>query len=151
MDHGGGVDCLFDHHYVARAVAAIDRRLKRLPGECSPSVEAARGLTAAIERLELALPRHFAMEEGESGFFAETLQACPGASRRLAALRSEHEPLATRLRALADAARWAGLSLEAWQCVAKDFQAFAEELRRHELAEDSVVAEALLTDEGGPG
>ena len=151
LDHRGGANSVFDHHDVARAMAAIDRGLKRLLGESSPSVAASRSVTAAVERLEVELPRHFAMEEGESGFFAEMLPAYPDVGRRLDALRSEHEPLAARLRALADAARWAGLSLGAWQRVAKDFRAFAEELQRHELAEDSVVAEALLTHEGGPG
>lgn len=117
----------------------------------SPDVSAAQAALQAIEHLENVLAEHFRCEEGEDGFFAELLGAAPQLTAKLDELRREHPVLAKWMSAVAENARWAGLSGSAWRRVATDLSSFAQELTRHENAEDALVTDELLSDEGGRG
>lgn len=146
-----GGDRIFDHNEVRRALASFSRSLSTISATQSPSVVAVRAGTAACEHLEAVLLAHFRYEEAEAGFFSEVLEMAPTLARDLDALRGDHPRLAEELARVAEDARWAGLSGEAWRRVAGRFDSFAQHLERHEHAEDLLVADALLIDEGGSG
>ena len=106
---------------------------------------------AVVDRLEqgaLALIEHFAQEESENGFFSEALAAEPRLHARVEQLRSEHPALQRELTALIDEAR-AAADAEAWSAATRRYRAFADGLRRHENAENAIVAEAFGDDIGG--
>lgn len=137
----------FDHRELARVIDAIDATLHEIEAEGARSLGSLRHAMALLERLDRELPRHFAFEAGPGGSFAEALLRAPQLEARLASLREDHAPLREEVARLAGEARLAGTTPEAWAGVATRFRGFAAALRRHESAEDAVVAEALLTDE----
>lgn len=147
----GGCDRVFDHREVRRALETVSRAIQEIPASTSPTVVAARACVVAFERLERVLVAHFDHEEAEAGFFAEVLGMAPTLARELDALRQEHPRLAEQIEGVVEAARWAGLSSQSWGRVSQGFEAFVRQLERHESAEDLLVADALLTDEGGSG
>ncbi|MAE96723.1 MAG: hypothetical protein CL910_18910 [Deltaproteobacteria bacterium] len=109
---------------------------------------------SALELLEVAgreLPVHFADEEAPDGFFASALARAPHLHHALETLQKEHLHLAELLGELLQEVRWAGTSSSAWTHVEASYLLLAETLRRHERAEDGIVAEAFSTDEGGLG
>ena len=147
----GGSGRIFDHHEMRRSLRGASQAIDAILAEPSPSVPAARAALHAIEGLESVLVAHFRYEEGESGFFAELLGIAPQLTKDLDELRRQHPGLAERMSAVVEDARWAGLSGSAWRRVSAGFGSFAQELKRHERAEDALVADALFTDEGGSG
>ena len=135
----------FDHEEVRRVFGAAARAVRVARETASPTVDAARAAVAAIEGLEQVLLAHFAYEEAESGFFAEALGMAPARAHELEALRRSHPDLVARIAAIADRARWAGLSGDSWKRVAASFGEFARRLERHEHSEELLMADMLAS------
>ena len=135
-------------HQVLRAyLEEVDCALEGLA--CSQPRAAERGeAVARLERGARALAEHFAQEQEAGGFFAEALAAEPRLHARVEQLRCDHPALQDALDALVEDARVAADS-QAWASITRRFRAFTEALRRHENAEDGIVAEAFGADIGG--
>jgi len=140
-----------DHKEVRRTLVVATRRLGTLVADPSPAAPVAEAALEAMEGLERILLAHFHAEEGEAGFFEELLRAAPQLSRDVDELRHQHPVLAERIHSIVEGSRWAGLSDSAWRKVSVEFDRFVEEFTLHENTEDRLVAEGLMTDEGGLG
>lgn len=99
-----------------------------------------------IEELHEKLRIHFAAEEDE-GYFGMVVSASPALSGQVTRLREEHEEFLSvvqRLLALAEAAP----DREAFT---DTLRGFLERFNAHERAENQLLQEFLLRDEGTPG
>lgn len=138
-----------DHRALRQALEAATTALAGLNVPDPSPVEEARAALDAVERFHDVLVRHLRSEEEEGGWFAEIVYKAPHVAARIDVLRLEHEPFASRMGEIAEDARWAGVSNEAWRRVADALNELARELRRHERAEEKLAADAMLIDEGG--
>ena len=139
----------FDHRALHQALGAVTAALAELHLPDPSSVEGARVAVEAVERFHYVLVHHLRSEEEDGGWFTEIVFKAPHVAAKLDVLRLEHGPFATRMAEIAEDARWAGVSRAAWRRVAAALGALAQEIRRHERAEESLAADALLIDEGG--
>jgi hypothetical protein len=139
----------FDHRVLREALEAATTALAGVAERDPAPVEEARSALDAIERFHYVLVHHLRSEEEEGGWFAEIVYKAPHVAARLDVLRLEHEPFAARMAEIAEDARWAGVSRPAWRRVTDALHAFAQELGRHERAEEQLSADAILIDEGG--
>ncbi len=142
---------IFDHHELRRTLRSVSSGLDHLLSAAPTTSISAMAAIRAIERLEYTLAAHFRYEEAERGFFAEVMSAAPERVSDLDKLRSEHPALSSQLQRLAEIARRPDLSVSDWCSLAADFEAFVRALQSHEHAEDALVADAMVTDEGGSG
>ena len=140
-----------DHRDVQRALSRVATGLAAVGAHADPAPEASARAVRALEDLDALLAAHFNEEEAADGFFAEILATAPHRATAVEASRREHPELAKRMGAVAEAARWAGLSSEAWQRVRRSFEDLLAALERHEASENALLSEELLRDEGGRG
>jgi len=111
-----------------------------------PSAEAAAAALQRVTELEVQLPAHFAFEEA-GGYLADALSAAPRLSRRAAHLMGDHEHLRHQL--VEFAARAQRAQLGGWSALSHPMHELSDALRRHELAENRLLRDALLDDLGG--
>jgi len=97
-----------------------------------------------LSRLHTLLARHFALEESK-GYLAEELAIAPQLSHVAEGLRKEHEQILARVKKLEDSSR-AGSTTDA---LVQAIDEAVSQLRDHESAENRLVQQALLDDEGG--
>lgn len=103
---------------------------------------------ALMADLERELGRHFRLEE-QGGYLMDALEVAPRHARRAAQLERQHERFRKEATELLERARLASRSSREWQAIQQDFQDFADALLEHEQAENEIIADAFLGDQGG--
>jgi len=132
-------------------VTAGHRELKELLARIERALEHRSASIAEVGdllgQLGDRLIRHF-MEEEDGGYFTEALVHAPQLVNRANELLAQHPKMSTAAKQLVveiktpqDAERW-------WQETCRRFQAFEEELLKHERAEDRLLQEAYTHDLG---
>ena len=119
------------HEEILRLLEALRRATRAPDAETAP---------ALLERLEHALRQHFALEE-QGGYFAEELERAPQIAGTVTHLQNEHLELMTRLREIRGQTGGAP--------TVESVEAFARRLRDHETAENRLMQDTYLEDEGG--
>lgn len=120
-----------------RDLNALVRRIKeRLEG--APWRDAV--VPSLLESLVLHLEAHFQEEESEDGF-DEWVALAPHVAARAEALVADHQRLRMAARDFAARARAAYGAPERWEALCKDYQAFYDDLMRHEVEEHRILNE----------
>ncbi len=132
-------------------VLAEHRELKELLGRID---QALADRTSTIDEVSdmLAqlgdrLVRHFAMEE-DSGYFAEALTQAPQLVSRANELMAQHPKMCTGARDLVLEIDSLRSRQDWWQATRERFDAFRDELLKHEQREDLLIQEAYNQDLG---
>ena len=129
-----------EHRQLRTILEQIDSALAERSGPVDAVVD-------LIGQLGHQLTKHFQTEEA-GGYFADALYEAPQLVNRANDLMLQHPKMTKSARKLADAAdpnvdpdRW-------WDQTAERFEAFREELRKHEREEDRLIQEAYTRDIG---
>ena len=129
-----------EHRQLRTILEQIDSAL----AERSGSIDAVVDL---IGQLGHQLTKHFQTEEA-GGYFADALYEAPQLVNRANDLMLQHPKMTKSARKLAEAAdpnvdpdRW-------WDQTTERFEAFREELAKHEREEDRLIQEAYTRDIG---
>ena len=137
----GAADTVLDDH------AALTRAAKTLRELCDArSNDAAVDLARPIQQFRARLLIHFAAEEAED-FFESVVKSQPGLVQRAMHLQGEHAELAFALECLFVLAKTAPRKPE----LAARLVRFLDRFELHEHAENALLQELLLTDEGCGG
>ncbi|NUQ64213.1 MAG: hemerythrin domain-containing protein [Pirellulales bacterium] len=131
---------LADHHALKDLLSRIDQALT----EKTSSIAEVSDLLA---KLGDRLVRHFSMEE-EGGYFSEALLQAPRLISRANELMAQHPKMCTCVRDLVPGVGEVGPKKDWWQETRQRFDAFREELLRHEQGEDRLLQEAYNRDIG---
>ena len=131
---------LEEHQELKKLMATIERMLQ----ERSASIDE---VGKVLGQLGDRLVKHFALEE-EGGYFSEALLQAPRLVSRANELLEQHPKMCTTARKLAAEARRGDGSESWWDETTKRFQAFTEELLKHESTEDTLIQEAYTQDLG---
>ena len=140
---------VFDHHELRRLLRIAEHQVEAA-AVSAPTASNSAAALRALESLEEGLVQHFRYEE-QGGFFDAMLQEAPNLSERLLELQGQHAELIEQVRLIVDGANSVDASNPTWLPVFEALRAFVREIRRHENAEDALVADSLFTDEGGGG
>jgi hemerythrin len=101
-----------------------------------------------IAQLGDRLAKHFASEE-DGGYFAEALSNAPQLVSKANALLAQHPKMCTLAESLAaDLQARKGTSTDWWARTSELFQAFRDELMRHETQENGLLQDAYHQDIG---
>lgn len=131
---------LAEHRELKDLMARIDRAFT----ERISSMEEVSDLLA---QLGDRLVRHFSMEE-EGGYFAEALTQAPRLVSRANELMAQHPKMCTRARDLVLEIDPIRPKQDWWQTTRERFNAFRDELLKHEQREDLLIQEAYNRDLG---
>jgi hemerythrin superfamily protein len=93
------------------------------------------------------LPGHFSDEEGRGGLFEQIRDLRPEVDSKLKFLSRAHREIVEALDALREQVLRVRRGTDR---IEEAKAAFARQVRAHEQAENSIVLDAYLTDEGGP-
>jgi iron-sulfur cluster repair protein YtfE (RIC family) len=131
---------LEEHRALKELLEKIDRALT----ERCATIDQVSGLLAQFGD---QLVRHFSMEE-DSGYFADALLQAPRLVSRANELMAQHPKMCTKARDLIPEVGGAQPKQDWWQETRKRFDAFREELLKHEQGEDRLLQEAYNEDLG---
>lgn len=109
-----------------------------------------RALAALMSRLRDQLATHFSLEEF-FGYFDDAVDSAPRLSAEADVLRSQHETLYLTISKLAEDAErllYGPVPNNGLSALATRFQAFYEELTRHEDSENELIMRAFYDDIG---
>jgi hypothetical protein len=103
-------------------------------------------MAGVVDKLLEILPGHFAREERSDGLFEELQLAQPAVGSQIEALSQDHRRIEEAVAAMRDELRSVTQALDH---VEETKVALAEMLATHERAENLLILEIFLTDEGG--
>gem|GEM_PF-3712955 len=132
-----------------RALEPLEWRLIALGSGEDRDPQTAQEAVEMLAALGETLTSHFGAEEEPGGLFGELQSVAPRARGDMSALVEEHQRFRERVAKLLARARRAPRHPEEWVIVMRGFRRFARDLRAHERAENGLVAEILLEDQGG--
>ncbi|NLY02510.1 MAG: hemerythrin domain-containing protein [Rhodopirellula sp.] len=131
---------LAEHRALKDLLAKIDRAL----AEKTASIDAVSDLIAGLGD---RLVRHFSMEE-DGGYFAEALTRAPRLVSLANELMAQHPKMCTRARDLVLDVGQMKPKQDWWDATRERFDAFRDELLKHEQQEDVLIQEAYNRDIG---